>query len=153
MHNNYHICDTLVIFRYKEHRLATMNANQKITDVIVKKEPLDYGLDIVVKQEAFDYGQESYSLFNDQNTWPKFLDVKPEQDDHLPITTFEPRQQSTTIHPAPQVKSCACTQDNLHQLIPAPRKYNKRTHWGIHPMERRSQAQERNRMIHVIKPM
>ena len=121
-----------------------MAANFNITDIkeelfdaIVKEEMIEYdtvnehvvdhSIEHVVKQEMFDY-------------------------DPIPIKLCNARKNSTTIHPARQVKSCDCTENNVHQLVPAPRKYHKKTDWGVHPMLRRSMAQKQEFMV-VIKPM
>ena len=150
------------VFEYGQNITVKEEVVDHGIEPVVKEEIFNYGqnnigkedliyndFDFIVKEESFYYGEENY----DENTLINFNVIKHEEDDHIPINVFEPRQQSTTIHPSPQVKSCVCTQNNLHQLIPAPRKYNKRTHWGIHPMQRRSQTQEENRMLHVIKPI
>ena len=115
----------------------------------IGKEDLIYNdFDFIVKEESFYYGEENY----DENTLINFNVIKHEEDDHIPIKLCYARKHSTTIHPAQQVKSCDCTENNVHQLVPAPRKYHKKTDWGVHPMKRRSMAQKQEFMV-VIKPM
>ena len=113
--------------------------------------------DVIVKEEIID----SYTVNEhvDDNTIEHDFVLKKENNmlDYEPITIKvgkarkNPTTVSTTIHPAHQVNLCDCTENNVHQIVPvAPRKYIRKTQWGVHPMTRRSQSQKNFEV--VIQP-
>ena len=109
--------------------------------------------DVTVKEEIID----SYTV-NEHVDYNTFV-LKEEHNmlDYQPITfkvgkaRKNPTTVSTTLHPAHQVNLCDCTENNVHQIVPvAPRKYIRKTQWGVHPMTRRSQSQKNFEV--VIQP-
>ena len=112
--------------------------------------------DVTVKEEIID----SYTV-NEHVDYNTFV-LKEEHNmlDYQPITfkvgkaRKNPTTVSTTLHPAHQVNQCDCTEINVHQIVPvapvAPRKYIRKTHWGVHPMTRRSHSQLNYKV--VIQP-
>ena len=112
--------------------------------------------DVTVKEEILD----SYTV-NEHVDYSTIV-LKEEHNliDYEPITfkvgkaRKNPTTISITLHPAHQVNQCDCTEINVHQIVPlppvAPRKYIKKTHWGVHPMTRRSQSQLNYKL--VIQP-
>ena len=126
---------------------ANFNINdikQELFDVIVKEEMID---NYTVNEHVVDHSIEHDFVVKQEN----MFDYDP-----IPIKLGKARKNSTTIsttiHPAQPVNMCDCTENNVHQLVPAPRKYHRKTDWGVHPMTRRSQSQNQDFMV-VIKPM